>query len=141
MSTDDLQKLVDDAVKNAKVGESTQGGNKLVNGDELKNVEKALAERIYNRIIDGGYYRPPVGSMYYRPYYVPYLGAYHMPYDLSSGIHRVLGLHDYLNKYDIENRVISHVTDPGTAEILGVMYDLINKEKQGKEGEKKAALA
>jgi hypothetical protein len=76
MSTDDLQKLVDDAVSNSKLGESQQGGKNIVNADELKSVEKVLADRIYSRVIDSGYHRPQYGSMYYRPQYAPYLGGY-----------------------------------------------------------------
>jgi len=38
-----------------------------VKAGELKAVEKALAEKIYGRIIDTGLYRPALGSSYYRP--------------------------------------------------------------------------
>ena len=70
--TDDLQKLVDEAVKNAKLKETTVGGKEaLVKAGELKAVEKSLADRIYGRIIDAGYWRPALGSAYYRPSYSP----------------------------------------------------------------------
>lgn len=65
--------MVDAAVKNAKLNETKSGKEALVKAGELKAVEKALAEKIYNRIIDTGLYRPPLGSAYYRPsYYYPY---------------------------------------------------------------------
>jgi hypothetical protein len=73
---DKLQALIDSAIQNAKIGDTKQAdGSPLITSSELKAVEKVLAERIYNRIIDTGYYRPLYGSLYYRPYYVsPYLG-------------------------------------------------------------------
>jgi len=106
-SDDDLQKLVDEAVKNAKINESKTGKETLVKAGELKAVEKSLADRIYQRIIETGVYRPAYGSAYYRPsYYYPYHG-YNGLYDgLEGQIHRVLGFHDYINRYETENRVI-----------------------------------
>jgi hypothetical protein len=55
---------------------------------------------------------------------------------------RVLGFHDYIDRYETTNRVINHVTDPGMSEILGVMYDLMKKKDADpkKEEVKKAAL-
>ena len=128
--------MVDEAVKNAKIGETQSGKETLVRAGELKAVEKTLSERIFGRILDTGLYRPPLGSSYYRPsYYYPYhnynyLERPSMPYGLESSMTRVLGLHDYINRYETTNRVIGHVTDPGLTEILGVMYDLINKKEQ-----------
>lgn len=149
-SEDDLQKLVDEAVKGAKLNETKTGKEALVKAGELKAVEKALSEKLYNRIIDTGLYRPTLGSSYYRPsYYTPYHSYqnYGLPYGLESSISRVLGFHDYVNRYEVENRVINHVTDPGMTEILGVMYDMLNKNKAGeakkeepKKEEAKAAL-
>lgn len=77
MGEDDLQKLVDAAVKNAKLKETKSGKEALVKAGELKAVEKALAEKIYSRIIDTGLYRPPLGSSYYRPSYPSYYYPYH----------------------------------------------------------------
>lgn len=133
---DKLQGLIDDAIKNAKLGDTKQAsGNPLITANELKAVEKALADRIYNRIIDYGYYRPVYGSIYYRPYYVsPYTG--YLSYDLESAISRVLGFHDYISRYEIENHVVSHVTDPAIVEILGVMYDVL--QQKGSQIEAKA---
>ena len=127
LDDDSLQKLVDDAVKNAKLGDTKFGASALVTAAELKAVEKALAERIYNRIIDTGYYRPALGSLYYRPgYWHPTYDF--LPWDLESAISRVLGFHDYIGRYELENHVISHVTDPAVVEILGVMYDVMQKK-------------
>ena len=134
--TDDLQKLVDEAVKNAKLKETTHGGkDALVKDGELKAVEKALSDRIYGRIIDAGYWRPAVGSSYYRPNYAPW-AQHPMGAGLYGDIHQVLGLNDFINRYEVENRVMGHVLDPALTEILGVMYDIINK-KDAKGGDKK----
>jgi hypothetical protein len=142
---DDLQKLVDEAVKNAKLNETKTGKEALVKAGELKAVEKALADKFYNRIIDTGIYRPTIGSSYYRPaYYHPYQSYQYgsgLPYGLESSIHRVLGFHDYINRYEVENRVINHVTDPAMTEILGVMYDVMNKNKAGDAKKEGAAAA
>lgn len=138
-SEDDLQKLVDEAVKNAKLSDAQLGKEALVKAGELKAIEKALAERIYERIIDTGLYRPVLGSVYYRPtYYYPYYSTYTLPYSLEAAIARVLSFHDYINRYEVENRVINYVTDPALTEILGVMYDLMNKNK-GAEAKKEEA--
>ena len=95
-STDDLQKLVDDAVKNAKLNETKTGKEALVKGGELKAVEKSLADRIYNRVIDAGYYRPSLGSAYYRPTYTPW-NASPLTAGLYGDITGLLGYHDYVN--------------------------------------------
>jgi len=93
---------------------------------------------LYNRIIDSGYYRPSLGSSYYRPsYYYPYHNYNYLPYGLESSISRVLGFHDYINRYEVANRVIGHVADPALTEILGVLYDLINKKGGEKKEEEK----
>ena len=119
--------MVDDAVKNAKLDETKTGKEALVKGGELKAVEKSLADRIYSRVIDAGYYRPALGSAYYRP-------SYNMPMNyspLAGGLYGdvtgLLGYHDYVNRYQMQHRVIGNVLDPALTEILGVMYDLTKK--------------
>jgi len=135
----ELQKLVDDAVKNAKVNETSLGKDKLVKEGELKAIEKTMSDRIYNRIIDQGYWRPALGSAYYRPQYPSYLGGYPLSAGLYGSIHSVLGLHDFINRYEMENQVVSHMVDPAMSEILGVMYDIVNKKPEEKKAE--AALS
>jgi hypothetical protein len=40
-----------------------------------------------------------------------------------------LGYHDYIDRYEGVNKVIGHVHDPKLEEIIGVLYDLINKKQ------------
>lgn len=101
-------------------------------------MEKALAEKIYARMIDGGFYRPPVGSIYYRPnyypaYYHPRGTYYYLPNDLEASIGRVLGFHDYINRYELTHDVINRVSDPAVVEILGAMYDVMQQNRSKKE--------
>lgn len=101
-------------------------------------MEKALSEKILYRLIDGGYYRPPIGSIYYRPNYYPAYyhptGTYYLlPNDLEIAIGRVLTFHDYINRYEVAHDVINRVSDPAVVEILGVMYDVMQQNKSKKE--------
>ena len=50
--------MVDDAIKNAK-NKPAGKEEALTKDGEMKAVEKILADKIYNRIISTGYYRPP----------------------------------------------------------------------------------
>ena len=95
----------------------------------MRAVEAILADRIYNRIISEGLYRPDWRSAYYRPYYPSYT-AYLSP-SLSYEINRLLDYHDYIDRYGVVNHVLSYTLDPRLAEIIGVMHDVINKPKAG----------
>lgn len=104
-------------------------------------MEKALSEKIYGRVVDAGYYRPNPGSIYYRPnYQASYYPAYHhnygLPLDLETSISSVLGFHDHIGAYERTHDIVNHVADPAVTEILGAMYDVMQKNK-AKEGEKK----
>ena len=104
----------------------------------MRAIEAVLADKIYNRIISDGYYRPTYGSPYYRPYYPPYRG-YYLPYDLEQDVWRVLRYHDYVDRYDVVNKVMGHTLDPKLKEVLEKMYDMVhNKKGEEKKEEKKA---
>lgn len=89
--------------------------------DELKAVEKALANKIYNRILDSQ--RPAYGG--YQVYYPP--SHYPLSDVLYESVVGLLGYHDIVDRIYLENRVIDHVTDPAMSEILGIMYDIVHK--------------
>lgn len=95
----------------------------------MRAIEAILADKIYNRIISDGYYRPSWTSSYYRPYYPtyrPYLNS-----SLDWEVRRILGYHDYINRYEALNKVVGHTLDPKLEEIIGVLYDLVNKKDGG----------
>ena len=124
ISEEALQRMVDDAIKNAKNKPAEDKNAAEIDG-KMRAVERVLADKIYNRIISEGYYRPSWSSSYYRPYYPtyrPYLSG-----DLDAQIRRVLNYHTYVNQYEGLNKVLGHTLDPKLEEIIGVMYDLIKK--------------
>lgn len=96
----------------------------------MRAIEAILADKIYNRIISEGYYRPSYKSYYYRPYYPAYRG--YLSSDLDYEVRRVLAYHDYVNRYEAVNKVVEKTLDPKLAEIIGVLYDLVNKKKDDK---------
>lgn len=95
----------------------------------MRAVEAILADRIYNRIISEGLYRPSWRSSYYRPYYPSY-SSYLSP-SLSYEINRLLNYHDYIDRYGVVNHVLSYTLDPRLEEILSVIHDVVNKPKAG----------
>lgn len=92
----------------------------------MRAIESYLADQIYNRIISEGFWRPSWSSPYYRPYYPTYRG--YLTSDLDYEVRRLLDYHEYLNRYEVVNRVLGHTLDPRLEEILGVLYDLVNKK-------------
>lgn len=120
-----MTRLVNQALENAK-NKPTVDKDAATKDGQMRAVEAALADKIYNRIIGEGYYRPAYTSAYYRPYYPtyrPYLSS-----NLDSEIHRVLGYHNYVNRYEAVNKVVGHTLDPKLEEVIGVLYDLVNKK-------------
>jgi hypothetical protein len=104
----------------------------------MRAVEEYLADVIADRIVSEGYYRPSWRSPYWRPYYPAY-----RPYSstLDYEIRRILSYHDYINKYEIVNRILSHTLDPKLEEVLGVLYDLINGKGAASSGKAANATA
>lgn len=121
-----MNKLVDQAIANRN-SRTPAEKNAASQDASMRAVESILADRIYNRIIGQGYYRPSWKSSYYRPYYPNYSASYLNP-GLSYDVNRLLNYHKAVDSYSHVNNVLGHTLDPRLEEILGVAYDLVNKK-------------
>ena len=85
----------------------------------MRAVEELLADIIYRRIVDTGYYLPGTGL----------LRA--LDYSTSAKIERLLRYHDFIRRYELENRIIGAILDPQLEEIIGILYDVIKGTGSG----------
>ena len=133
-----MTRLVNQAIDNAQ-NKPPVDTNALEKDGQMRAIEGALADKIYQRVITEGYYRPTWTSTYYRPSY-PVYRPYVSSTSLDSEIRRILSYHTYVNSYESINKVLGHTLDPKLQEIIGVLYDLVNK-KDGAAAKPAAANA
>ena len=107
MSDDDVQKLVNDAVKknheeHAKKSMATKSDEAKEKDGEFRAVEAALAKRILDRMRSTGY------------------GPYHYPltadlYDKVAALH---AYHDMILGYELQNAIVAETVNPIVSEVL-----------------------
>ena len=108
------------ATTGATAGDAAANKAKAAEEDALMHaVEEEVAEAIYRRIVSAGYYRPRRGWV--SP----------VPWDLESKIERLLRYHDFIRRYELENRIIGAILDPQLEEIIGILYDVIKGTGSG----------
>jgi hypothetical protein len=108
------------ATTGATAGNAAANKAKAAEEDALMHaVEEEVAEAIYRRIVSAGYYRPRRGWV--SP----------VPWDLESKIERLLRYHDFIRRYELENRIIGAILDPQLEEIIGILYDVIKGTGSG----------
>lgn len=97
---------------------ATQTDEKESKDAEFKEIEKVLANRIYGRLRDGGYF-----------------GPYHYPLtrDLYDQIASIYAYHDMILGYELQNAIIAGLVDPGLDAILNTLRAITDSTRMSRE--------